>query len=120
MTRGKFAYPQIVQGDFDGNGRLDYALLIDYYTDTDDRTLDLPPTVYIIAFLAASNRYVMKVVSRQGADYLIMMPKGAEDYDYEAQRDFTYALDTILSAEGMGGMSFLFEHGKFRPIVTSD
>jgi hypothetical protein len=120
MSRGKFAYPQIVQGDFDGNGWLDYALLIDYYTATDDRTLELPPTVYMVAFLATSNLYGMQVVSHEGADYLTMMPKGSEDYDYQAQREFTYALDTILTAEGMGGRSFLFEHGKFRAIVTSD
>jgi hypothetical protein len=48
------------------------------------------------------------------------MRKGDRDYDYGAQREFTYEYDTIMSGFGMGGMSYLYENGKFRAIISSD
>jgi hypothetical protein len=48
------------------------------------------------------------------------MPKGEPDFDYEAQREFIYLHDTIMSGFGMGGISYLYENGKFRAIITSD
>jgi hypothetical protein len=117
---GKYAYAQMIQGDFDGNVKLDYAVLIDQHAGTDDHALALPPTVYIVAFLTTDDGYVMRVITREGGGFLLLMPKGARDFDYDAQSEFTYSRDTIFSAMGMGGTSYLYENGKFRAVITSD
>jgi hypothetical protein len=117
---GRDAFPQLIQGDFDGDGRLDYAVLIEEESGTDDRGLVNRPDVYIVAFLAKRNEYRMRIVTHEGGGCLQLMRKGDRDYDYEAQREFTYVHDTIFSGMGMGGTSYLYENGKFRAIITSD
>src|SRR5437868_11985534 len=55
---GKDAYPQVIQGDFDGDGQSDYAVLIDVNSGTDEQgRLAYRPDVYIVAFLARSDGY---------------------------------------------------------------
>jgi hypothetical protein len=117
---GKDAFAQLIQGDFDGDGRLDYAVLIELESGTDDRGLVSRPAVYIVAFLARRNEYRMRMVTHEGGDCLQLFRKGEGDYDYEAQREFTYPLETVFSGMGMGGSSYLYENGKFRAIITSD
>jgi len=116
---GKEAYAQLIQGDFDGDGRLDYAVLIEYGSIR-DRGVVIAARTYIVVFLHDQNKYKMKIVAREGGGCLQLMRKGDSDYDYEAQREFTYQQDTIMSGFGMGGMSYLYENGKFRAIITSD
>ena len=117
---GKDAFAQLIQGDFDGDGRLDYAVLIDEESTTDDEGRRTSPDIYIVAFLARSNGYRMRIVTHEGGGCLELMKKSDRDYDYKAQREFTYSKDTIFSGWGMGGSSYLYENGKFRAIITSD
>jgi|GEM_PF-2718306 len=62
----------------------------------------------------------IKTNSCENCGCLQLMRKGDGDYDYEAQREFTYPHDTLMSGLGMGGTSYLYENGKFRAIITSD
>lgn len=117
---GKDAFAQLIHGDFDGDGRLDQAVLIEEGSDTDDRGLVYRPDVYIVAFLARRNEYRMRIVTYEGGGSLQLMRKGEGDYDYEEQREFTYQRDAIFSGMGMGGTSYLYENGKFRAVITSD
>jgi hypothetical protein len=117
---GKDAFAQLIQGDFDGHGRLDYAVLIEVESGTDDLGLVSRPAVYIIAFLATRKEYRMRMVTHEGGGCLQLMRKGDGYYDYHDQREFTYSHDTIFSGAGMGGISYLYENGKFRAIITSD
>ena len=117
---GKDAFAQLIHGDFDGDGRLDHAVLIEQVSDVDERGLVTYPDVYIVAFLARRNDYSMRIVTHEGGGCLQLMPKGDSDYDYDNQREFTYSNDTIFSGVGMGGSSYLYEHGKFRAVITSD
>lgn len=117
---GKDALPQLIQGDFDGDGRLDYAVLIEEESGTDDRGVVSRPAVYIVAFFASRNDYRMRIVTHEGGGCLQLMRKGDSDYDYGSRRKFTYSNDTIFSGVGMGGSSYLFENGRFRAIVSSD
>ncbi len=118
---GKDAYAQLIQGDFNGDGWDDYAVLIkdDWQVD-DKRRVLTPGDVLIVAFLSKRGGFNMKMVTHEGGGCLQLMRKGETDYDYEAQREFTYKYDTIMSGEGMGGTSYLYENGKFRAIITSD
>ena len=117
---GKDAFPQLIHGDFDGDGRLDHAVLIEEGSETDGRGLVGRPDVYIVAFLARRNEYRMLIVTHEGGGSLQLMRKGDRDYDYDTQREFTYSNDTIFSGVGMGGSSYLYENGKFRAVITSD
>lgn len=112
---GEYAYPEMIIGDFDDDGQSDYAVLVDGDPDLLDR-----PGGYIIAFLSRNNAYAMRIITREGGSSLLLMPKGSSDFDYGTQREFTYSRDTIFSGEGMGGMSYVYENGKFRAIITSD
>ena len=118
---GENAYAQLIQGDFDDNGQLDYAVLID---DLQRMRKEEPnahrPYVYLVSFLARRNRYRLQVVTFEGGGSLQLMRKGLSDFDYGAQREFTYPRDTIFSGFGMGGTSYLYENGRFRAIITSD
>ena len=129
----------MIQGDWDGNGQLDYAIMIDYYKNTNPTTLENGPEVSVVAFLATDlgcvsrvvshNEstclateigYLGRVVSHHEDGFLLLMQKGSRDYDYGAQSEFVYRNDTISAGTEKGGMSYLYENGKFRAIITSD
>lgn len=112
--------PTMIQGDFNGNRRIDTAVLIEVESASAARAQITPPRIYVVVFLKKQYRYQMKIVTNDGGASLQLMHKGDRDYDYEAQREFTYKRDTIFSGRGMGGMSYLYENGKFRAIITSD
>jgi hypothetical protein len=117
---GPEAYPELIQGDFDGDGRNDYAVLIEESSEANDKGLAVYPVIYIVAFLNRHKRFKMAIVTHEGGGCLQLLHQGASDFNYEAQREFTYSNDTIFSGAGMGGMSYLYENGKFRAIITSD
>jgi len=117
---GPEAYAQMIKGDFNDDGRLDYAVLIQQNAQANDKGVARPLIVHIVAFFRKPKGYEMRPVTSEGGSCLILMHKGTGDYDYEAQREFTYPRDTIMSGFGMGGMSYLYENGKFRAIITSD
>ncbi|HEY3104107.1 MAG TPA: hypothetical protein VGJ69_10970 [Pyrinomonadaceae bacterium] len=114
------AYAQLIKGDFDDDGRLDYAVLIQQGAEADDKGAVKPLIVHTVAFFRKPNGYKMHPVTSEAAGCLMLMRKGETDYDYEAEREFTYPRDTIMGGMGMGGMSYLYEYGKFRAIITSD
>jgi len=117
---GAEAHPLMIRGDFDGDGRIDVAVLIQHGVSSDDRGLGAWPNTYIVAFLNCRSRYRMVIVTKEAGASLLLMHKGASDYDYDSQCNFKYANDTIFSGMGMGGTSYIFKNGYFRPVVTSD
>ncbi len=114
------AYAQLIKGDFNDDGRVDYAVLIQQGAEANDKGVARPLIIHIVAFFRKPDGYKMQPVTSEAAGCLMLMRKGESDYDYEAQREFTYPRDTIFSGEGMGGMSYLYENGKFQAIITSD
>jgi len=117
---GPDAYAQMIKGDFNDDGHLDYAVLIQRGAEANDKGVAKPLRVDIVAFFRKGGGYKMYQVTSEGGSDLILMPKGTTDYDYEKQREFTYPRDTISAGFGMGGMSYLYEYGKFRAIISSD
>lgn len=120
QSGGAQKYAQIVKGDFNDDGRLDYAVLIQQGAEADDRGVVKPLIVHIVAFFRKPDGYKMHPVTSEGGGCVMLMRKGETDFDYESQRDFAYPRDSIFSGMGMGGMSYLYENGKFRAIITSD
>jgi hypothetical protein len=117
---GLDAYAQMIKGDFNEDGLTDYAVLIQQSAEANDKGVARPLIVKIVAFFRKPGGYKMHQVSSEGGGSLILMPKGESDYDYGAQRDFTYPRDSIFSGMGMGGTSFIYENGRFRALTTSD
>jgi hypothetical protein len=118
----KDARPEVIQGDFDGDGHMDYAVLIEYGVT---ETTQEPPQrfvhdVYVVAFLFRVTGYEMYRIGG-GGEYLYLMKKGVRDYDYEADRHFYYSNDAIFAGYfEKGGTSYMYENGGFRAIITSD
>lgn len=117
---GLEAYAQMIKGDFNDDGLMDYAVLIQRSAEANDKGVAKPLIVDIVAFFRKTGGYKMYPVSSEGGSALILMRKGESDYDYEGEREFTYPRDSIFSGVGMGGTSYIWEHGTFRALTTSD
>lgn len=117
---GLDAYAQMIKGDFNDDGLMDYAVLIQQSAEANDKGVAKPLIVHIVAFFRKPGGYKMQLVTSEGGSDLILMRKGESDYDYGAQRDFNYPRDSILTGMGMGGTSYIWENGRFRALTTSD
>ena len=107
----KAASPVIISGDFDGDRRRDYAALI--------RRIE--SRYYLVIFLRRNNRYKMHVIKDPGGEYLTLAKKGTSDYNYNEQREITYANDSILTGIfEKGGLSYVYKKGRFISFVSSD
>jgi len=112
-----FARPDLVCGDFDGEGTPDYAVLISQRQNHPDGGAE---STYLVVFLQQGSHFTMHIIDPDGA-YLCVMPRGEWDYDFEMQAFFTYANDAILAGIfEKGGTSYVYEKGKFRAITTGD
>ena len=107
----KAASPVIISGDFDGDRQRDYAALI--------RRIETG--YYLVIFLRRNTRYKMHVIKDPGGEYLVLAKKGTSDYNYDEQKEITYANDAILTGIfEKGGMSYVYKNGKFISFVSSD
>lgn len=107
-------YPNYIYGDFDGNGMLDYSLMITYCDSN-----------YVIAFLKNKQgfkKYVLDSHDKNYKDiYLWLFKKCEKDYNYDIEKEFTYKTDAIgVMCYEKCGLSFIYKKGKFNPICTSD
>ena len=115
--RGKAYLPNFVFGDYDGDRRRDYAVRI-----VTGKAPERMQTV--IAFMAKGQTFephFLDTMPEDPSSYLWPAAKGAKDHDYESNKDFVYANDAIMFLiDEKGGVSFIFEKGEFRRVVTSD
>lgn len=116
----RFARPDLISGDFNGDGRADYAALIEQNSSTRKRSEAEARRSYLVVFLKQRRGFQVHVLDPEGA-YLCLMKRGQWDYDYEKQSFFTYQTDAIFAGIfEKGGTSHIYRKGKFRAIVTSD
>ena len=116
----KGASPVVISGDFDDNGRLDYAALIRRGYSFNNQGQG-EPRYYLVVFLRRTSRYKMHVIKDPGGEYLILAKKGTHDYNYNKQKEITYARDAI--ATGIfekGGYSYVYKNGRFIWFISSD
>jgi hypothetical protein len=106
--------PNLISGDFDGNGSKDYAVQITHGKKR-----------IIIAFLKNDDSFAEFILESNPANetdlYLWLFKSGEQDFDYETGEKFSYANDSIgvLFFE-KSGVSYVFEKGNFRKIWSSD
>jgi hypothetical protein len=104
------ASPVVISGDFDGNRGLDYAVLVQWAS-----------RYYLVIFLRRSADYKMYVIKDPAGDYLSLARKGTRGYNYEVQKEITYANDSIITGFfEKGGSSYVFKNGRFLSFVSSD
>ena len=117
------ARPEIITGDFDGNKTPDHAVLIKHGKVHDESGKAVGENIFAVAFLKQRNGYRLFVLNADGntPDYLTLGPKGTQNYDFDTEKKFTYANDSI---EGWifekAGWTYVYEKGKFRYIYTLD
>ena len=117
--------PNVIVGDFDGNGRADVAVLVEY-PNADEPDKAFTHYVEIIAFLNDGDGYEsVRVDNRSpGPDpiyFLTLQKRGDRGFDFEANKRFTYPQDSIGAwFFEKGGGSYIYDKGRFRMVIESD
>lgn len=106
--------PNLLVGDFNGDGKRDYALLIEHHS-----------RLVVLVFVnrgRSCTRHVLETLPKGDVSvYLWLFRKGEKDYDYEARKEFTYRIDAIgVMFYKKGGVSYVYERGRFHKVTTSD
>jgi len=106
-----FEKPNLIKGDWNGDGRTDYAVLLQNRKIAEKRI-----TVVLMKNKSGYKTYVL-----DANDCLMSVKKGKRDYDFEARKTFRYRTDAIFSyIWEKAGVSYVWNNGKFRMIATSD
>ena len=115
------ASPALISGDFDGDGRIDYAALIRHGKILNGQRQSIGSRYYLVAFLRRGRGYRMHVIKDPDGEYICLAKKGSRDYNYEAQKEITYANDAIMTGIfEKGGSSYVYKAGRFLSFVSSD
>ena len=108
--------PALITGDFDGDKRLDYAAIVERgHVAPSERRF------YLAIFLRRGAGYKMHFIKRPNGEYIYLAKKGSSDYNYETNKEITYANDSICTGIfEKGGSSFVYYKGKFVSFISSD
>jgi len=108
----------VVTGDFDDNGQPDYAVYIVAGKGPTEKRQRL------ILYLKNGEQYSRRTLSRQSPNNDVCLGffrKGTKDYRYDTNQYFRYRYDTVgLFFPEKGGESYLYQKGRFYPVITSD
>ena len=109
--------PNLIKGDWNGDGKTDYAALIEYGSEKiEDKMM---PQTWTIAFLKTAKGY--SFYKLEGGDYLQAVKKGTKGYDHDKQKAFVYRTDAITSnIWEKSATSYIWEKSKFKSVITSD
>lgn len=115
FKKSKYAYsPNLIKGDFNGDAKTDYAVLI-------EQTIDSQPRNSTIVFLNSAKGYKMFNIEGGDGDYLVFEKKGNKAFDHEKNKTFVYKTDAVtVGIWEKAATSYIWRSGKFVGIVTSD
>ncbi|MEO8131017.1 MAG: hypothetical protein ABJF23_00660 [Bryobacteraceae bacterium] len=109
--RFRFA-PNLVTGDFDGDGKTDYVLQIQ--TKQGQQVM--------IAFLDRSGKFETHVLATDTPDpfrFLLRMDKGSKDFDFTTLKPFRHPVDAVdLMYFDKTPLTFLYRKGVFRKMLS--
>jgi hypothetical protein len=109
--------PNLTMGDWNGDGKQDYAVLIEYGGKKAENKLI--KDIWIIAFIKTANGY--NQYKLEGGDYIQTVKKGKKDFNAETQKTFTHKTDAIFSAIWeKSGTAYIWSKTKFKTVITSD
>lgn len=107
----------LIKGDWNGDGKRDYAILINH-GKVQLGSGDYEPTAWTIAFVKQKRGYLFYKLD--GGDSIGLMKKGMRDYNYETGKNFFYNNDAIFVGIEWSGSSYIWRKGKFMRFATSD
>lgn len=111
--------PNLIKGDWNGDGKTDYAVLIKQGELKNPAGENIGERRFTIAFVKTKNGF--KYFQFDGGDSISLMKKGTTDYDYETDKKFRYKTDAIFDGFWeKAGVSYVWKNGKFIQITTSD
>ena len=106
-----FENPNSIKGDWNGDGRLDYAVQLQNRQNAEKKI--------IVALVKSGNSFDSYIL--EAADCIMSEKKGNKAYDFETKKSFRYKNDAIFSYFWeKAGTSYVWRNGRFRGIVTSD
>lgn len=113
------AHPVLVRGDFDDDGRVDYALLIEQGSFNNDEGVGRRS--HLVVLLRRRNGYALHHVASPAGEYLLLWKKGDRAYNYATQKRFILRKDAVEAVIfEKAGTTYVYERGRFRPIITGD
>lgn len=118
---GTNSRPDLISGDFDGDGQVDYAAFVSHGTISVEKGELVYPQDCLAVFMAQGQGYQLHIIEDVNAGYIQLIHKGDGGYDYETQKEFTYphdAIDAVIFEKG--ATSYVYENGGFRAIITGD
>jgi hypothetical protein len=118
-NESKNADGNFISGDWNGDGKKDFAVLVTHGSETLNDGTKLPRDVSV-AFMRVGKGYKYFVLDTFG-DYLAFEKKGTTAYDYESQSKIKLINDAI--AVGLwekSSRSYVWRKNKFIYFITSD
>lgn len=109
--------PNLIRGDWNGDGKLDYAALIGPRLKTDGGGGD--PSSHLTIFVQTDAGW--KYFEFEGGDALVVAKKGSKGFDHDTKQAFTYQTDAVTDMIWeKSATTYLWKDNKFIQIVTSD
>lgn len=108
-------YRDIIEGDFNNDMKVDYALLI--------KPFNTPFGLLVTLFCNGSSYTIHRVTETEHSkdNIIYLVPRGTVKYDYEKEEYFTFPSDGItLERYEKGGYSYYYKEGRFISHLTSD
>ena len=116
FKENKFKFlPILVSGDFDGDGRDDYAIKINFNGKW-----------HAIVFLARGRDYKEYVLIAGGNApdldvYLFLYKKGEKGFNAETSKHFIFQNDVVeIRFFEKASIAYIFQNGSFNKVLTSD
>jgi hypothetical protein len=118
------ARPNLIKGDFDGNGQMDYAMLIEH-SNFDRSGAAFSHVVEKLAFLKRGARYKLYFLDDYAPSnlelYLNLAKKGEVGRDFKTEKKFRYPNDSIsVSYFEKAGGTYIYRKGRFGYVTESD
>ena len=115
--------PTWVGGDFDGDGRPDYAVQVVVFKP--GHTLAVDSAQLVVALLRRANGFERHVLSVGGGPqdgiYLARLPRGEVISDFEGRTTVTLRADAIHQVfAGQASIAYVYDQGRWVEIATGD
>ncbi len=116
--------PHLIEGDFDRDGKRDYAVLIVHGNVFNAAGVPFERREKLIVFLRRGRGYQSRLLSSEGFNsevYLGQQHRGDVVYDLATDRTFVCEKDAIIFCYFEKGATLhVYRRGKFRQIIVGD